>query len=159
MASHQETDYAKYIPLESRGNSATRFNSKYMADESTTRFDPKHPGEASSVHGLSTGIQPKVLDHPRQIWSLLLPQTARWLGTVVLSILLVLVLRIYSSKGNFTSNDKDVFNVIVTGLSVGLGINFFVGLTIATEPAASHTYRAIGSFQRVCQRFTMADTC
>ena len=146
MAGHQETAYANYIPLESRGDSPTRSNSKYAA-------------EAHTVNVLATTIQPKALDHSRQIWSLLLPQTARWLGTVVISILLVLVLRIYSTKGNFTSNDKNVFNVIITALSVGLGINFFVGLTIATEPAGVSTYRAIGSFQRVCKRSTMADTC
>ncbi|KAL8923166.1 MAG: hypothetical protein Q9208_004729 [Pyrenodesmia sp. 3 TL-2023] len=65
------------------------------------------------------------LNYRKQTRSILLPHTIRWLGTVVFSVLFVSVLWIYESKGSFTRNDKNVFNVIVTGLSVGLGINFF----------------------------------
>ncbi|KAL9000503.1 MAG: hypothetical protein Q9169_000796 [Polycauliona sp. 2 TL-2023] len=81
--------------------------------------------EESAVDQVPPVVTAKNVDHQGQTYSLLLPQAVRWLATVVFAALLVLVLWVYHSKGNFTRSDKNAFNVFVTGLSVGLGINFF----------------------------------
>ncbi len=116
MAKHRGSPSAEYISLHSRA-----------ASPSGSNLNPSR--EEPAVYETPLIVKQKTLDYQKQTWSLLLPQTIRWLGTVVISALIVSVLRIYKSKGNFTPNDKNAFNVIITGLSVGLGINFFVRLT------------------------------
>ncbi|KAL8847561.1 MAG: hypothetical protein Q9221_007420 [Calogaya cf. arnoldii] len=98
-------------------------------------FEPKseYSIEESVVGHVPPVITTKILDHQQQTYSRLLPQTIRWLTTVVFAALLVLVLWVYNSKGNFTRSDKNAFNVLVTGLSVGLGINFFIALNITAQ--------------------------
>ncbi|KAL8672247.1 MAG: hypothetical protein Q9168_003270 [Polycauliona sp. 1 TL-2023] len=90
-------------------------------------FEPKSECsiEGSVVDPLPPVLTAKNLDHQEKTYFLLLPQAIRWLTTVVFTALLVLVLWVYNRKGNFTRGDKTAFNVFVTGLSVGLGINFF----------------------------------
>lgn len=122
MARRRDSPSAEYISLHSRATSPSGSNWT-------------HPREEPAVHEAPPTVNSKNLDYREQTWSLLLPQTIRWLGTVLLSILLVSVVWIYQHKGNFTRTDKNVFNVIVTGLSVGLGINFFVRLAIVTDLA------------------------
>ncbi|KAL9629944.1 MAG: hypothetical protein Q9164_006652, partial [Protoblastenia rupestris] len=112
MAKYQDSLSAEYISLQSRATSPSGLSYNHAVEE--TIFQETPPSSKS-----------KELDHRAQTWSLLLPQTVRWLGTVTLSILLISVFWIYESKGNFTSKNKDSFNIIVTGLSVGIGINFF----------------------------------
>lgn len=145
MARHRDTPSAEFIPLHSRATSP-----------SGSSLDPSRV--ESDVHEAPFTVEQKALDHRKQIRSLLLPQTVRWLGTVVFSALFMIVLRIYESKRNFTRNDKNAFNVIVTGLSVGLGINFFVRLAIVARSAGCSAYCAIGSLQRICKSFAMEDT-
>lgn len=50
----------------------------------------------------------------------------RCLATIVLIASLLATLKIYQNKGNFTSHQKTNFNVIITALSLCLGLNFFV---------------------------------
>lgn len=109
----------EYLPLHSRAPSPSGSNWTQS-------------GKQLPVQEAPPTVNPKLLDYRRQTWSLLVPQTFRWLGTVLGSGLLVSVFRIYERKGNFTPHDKNVFNVIVTALGVGLGINFFVRLAIVT---------------------------
>lgn len=134
----------EYLPLHSRAPSPSGSN--------WTRSGKQLP-----VQEAPPTVNPKLLDYRKQTWSLLVPQTFRWLGTVLGSGLLVSVFRIYERKGNFTPHDKNVFNVIVTALSVGVGINFFVRLAIVTGSAGHSAYCAAGSLQRVCQRFAIGE--
>ncbi|KAI4257249.1 MAG: hypothetical protein L6R42_005789 [Xanthoria sp. 1 TBL-2021] len=113
MARRRDSPSAEYISLHSRATSPDGSNWT-------------HPREEPAVHEAPPTVNSKNLDYRQQAWSLLLPQAIRWLGTVLLSILLMSVVWIYQNKGNFTRTDKNVFNVIITGLSVGLGINFFL---------------------------------
>ena len=145
MARRQDTLSAEYPPLHFRATSPSGSNLNPSRDESTV---PEVP----------LTVKQKALDHREQTWSLLLPQTIRWVCTVVISVLFLSVLWTYRSKGNFTPNDKNAFNIIVTGLSVGLGINFFVRLATVAIPAGCSAYYAVGSLQRVCKRFAMEDT-
>ena len=78
-------------------------------------------------------IEPRRFDRRRQIRSLLRPQSLRWLGTIILSALLMMTMKIYQDKGNFAHQDKLLYNVIITGLSVGLGLNFFVSICFLSE--------------------------
>lgn len=137
MPGRRDALSAEYISLHSRAPSPSR------SDWNPSREEPAIPDAPSSVYS-------KNLDYREQTWSLLRPQTIRWLGTVLVSVLLVATVRVYQNKGNFTRYDKHVFNVIVTGLSVGLGINFFVRLAIVMGLARCYAYSPAGSFQRVC---------
>ncbi|CAL8585112.1 hypothetical protein XPA_010690 [Xanthoria parietina] len=151
---------AEYVSLHSRASSPSRSDWNRSGEEpvvpealstphvpsrsdwNLSREEPAGPEAPSNVHSRN-------LDYQEQTWSLLRPQTIRWLGTVLVSILLLATVWIYQNKGNFTRYDKNVFNVIITGLSVGLGINFFVRLAIVRGLARCHAYAAAGSFQRV----------
>jgi hypothetical protein len=65
-------------------------------------------------------------DHRKQTLALFKQQSFRWIGTVVFSIFVITTLKIYEDKGNISPGQKATFNVIITALSLGLGLNFFV---------------------------------
>ncbi|KAL8717521.1 MAG: hypothetical protein Q9225_005239, partial [Loekoesia sp. 1 TL-2023] len=48
----------------------------------------------------------------------------RWLGTAFLMAVILAITRIYQAKGSFTSVHKQVFGVIMIGLSLLLALNF-----------------------------------
>ncbi|KAL8992315.1 MAG: hypothetical protein Q9169_007193 [Polycauliona sp. 2 TL-2023] len=135
MAPHRDVSPAQYIPLRSRTTSLSASTQKHEREE------------AAAAHQVQSALTPTYLDRRRQTWPLLIPQTLRWLATVAISALLLAVLRIYSHKGNFTGADKNAFNVIITGLSVGLGINIFAQLLNAI----------LGSLQRIRKRSALED--
>lgn len=49
-----------------------------------------------------------------------------WLVTFVFCAFILATIRIFEQKGNITNVQKDTFSTIVTGLILGLGLNFFV---------------------------------
>lgn len=53
-------------------------------------------------------------------------QGVGWLLTLVVCAFILVTIRIYERKGNITSVQKHTFNTIITGLILGLGLNFFV---------------------------------
>ena len=55
----------------------------------------------------------------------LLWQIFWWLLTLTISALILAVIKIYETLGNFTSVQKHTFNAISTALILGLGLNFF----------------------------------
>lgn len=120
MARHRDSPSAEYISLQSRATSPSGLSYN-------------HAGEVTTLQEAPPSFKSKELVYREQTWSLLLPQIVRWLGTVTLSVLLIFVFWIYQSKQNFTPKDKNTFNIIVTGLSVGLGINFFVRPTAGSS--------------------------
>ena len=84
----------------------------------------------------SSGLPPpysKIFKSDEQTWKLFYPQFWRWLGTVAFVALIVVTLKIFQDKGNFSHNSKYLFNTIITGLSLGLGLNFFVSLQIVLD--------------------------
>ena len=58
--------------------------------------------------------------------SYLLGMFLRWGGTVLSTVLLVAVVKIYQAKHNFTSAHKASFSIIMLALTLFLGLNFFV---------------------------------
>lgn len=52
-------------------------------------------------------------------------QGVGWLLTLVVCAFILVTIRIYERKGNITSVQKHTFNTIITGLILGLGLNFF----------------------------------
>ncbi|KAL9045258.1 MAG: hypothetical protein Q9214_001674 [Letrouitia sp. 1 TL-2023] len=126
MASFRNAPSAEYISLQSHATSSSSLSYSHAVGETTLQ----------EVLPAPSSFKSNELDHRKKTWSLLFPQTVRWLGTVTLSALLISVFRIYEKKGNFTHKDKNSFNIIVTGLSVGLGINFFVRHTEAFKESA-----------------------
>lgn len=57
---------------------------------------------------------------------LLRKQFLRWLGTAFFVTMIFVTFKIYQSKGIITPTQKATYNAIITGLSLGLGLNFFV---------------------------------
>ena len=85
--------------------------------------------EDKQSHDNLPKIPPRRFERRKQMRSLLLPQSLRWLGTVVIAALLMLTMKAFEDKGNFSHRNKLLYNVLFTGFSVGLGINFFVSNT------------------------------
>lgn len=69
----------------------------------------------------------RLFNSSQQTWRLFFPQFLRWLITVFFVAFLLATLKIYQDKGNFSRQQKHIFNTIITALSLGLGINFFEG--------------------------------
>lgn len=49
-----------------------------------------------------------------------------WLVTAISCASILVTIRIFEQKGNITNVQKHTFNTIITGLILGLGLNFFV---------------------------------
>ena len=69
----------------------------------------------------------QLFNSSQQTRKLLLSQSVRWIGTLVFVAFMLVTLKIFQDKDNFSHDQKYAFNTIVTGLSLGLGLNFFVG--------------------------------
>ena len=74
---------------------------------------------------LSPNLQ--LFNSSQQTRKLFLSQSVRWIGTVIFVAFMLATLKVYQDKDNFSHDQKYAFNTIVTGLSLGLGLNFFVG--------------------------------
>ena len=85
---------------------------------------PQHKG-AKPTARFSTDNDTE-FNYLKQSLRIFWPQISRWILTVVLVSTFLGTLKIYERKGNFTSTEKDYFNVITTALNLGLGLNFFV---------------------------------
>ena len=63
----------------------------------------------------------------QQTRKLFFSQSIRWIGTLIFVAFMLATLKGYQDKDNFSHDQKYAFNTIVTALSLGLGLNFFVG--------------------------------
>ena len=108
-----------------------------LHSDQTSPIPPKDHVDASKGHLVEHQVDehagkgsptaaPRRFSRRKQIVSLLWSQSLRWVGTMIFCVLLVATMKVFEDKGNFTHTDKLIYNVIVTGLSVGLGLNFFV---------------------------------
>ena len=71
----------------------------------------------------------KIFIADNQSLKLFWPQFWRWLGTVALVAFTIATLKIFQEPGYFSHYWKRIFNTIITGLTLGLGLNFFVSLS------------------------------
>ena len=99
-------------------------------EEVTGEVQERLPGESHERPDAPPPVANEANSRPfssaKQTRSLLRHLVWRWLGTVVLLILILATFEIYESKGNFPSGQKITYNVVITGLSLILGLNFFV---------------------------------
>ena len=65
-------------------------------------------------------------DSREQTRRLLSKQFFRWLWTALFVVMILVTFRIYQGKGIMTSTEKTTYNTIITGLSLGLALNFAV---------------------------------
>ena len=75
----------------------------------------------------------QLFDSSKQTRNLFWSQCDRWFGTLIFIALMLATLKFYQDKGNFSRDQKYAFDTIVTGLSLGLGLNFFVGRNLASR--------------------------
>ncbi len=68
----------------------------------------------------------KIFNSAHQTRNLILKGFLRWIGTLILTALIALTLRIHEAKRNFPADQKTVFNTIITAWIVGFGLNLFV---------------------------------
>ena len=130
MSSHQQ--YSPVSPMDEifrRGSNRTLNDSR----ESIELKNVQDPGEtAAPLDPLSKDSSPpphsRVFNSNKQTWKLFFPQFFRWLGTVGFVALILVALKVFENKDNFSHNSKYLFNTIITSLSLGLGLNFFVSL-------------------------------
>ena len=65
-------------------------------------------------------------DSREQTRRLLGKQFFRWLWTALFVVMILVTFKIYHGKRSMTSTQKATYNAIITGLSLGLGLNFSV---------------------------------
>lgn len=129
--------------------------------ESTREADQDPAGDQGQpLQPQSATRTTTTFDSARQTRTILFKETLRWIGTVILAALIVITLRIYEGKRNFPSDQKTVFNTIVTALILGCGLNLFVSHDPAIK-APGHSrmvaYYIIGSIQGISKTPTMED--
>ena len=69
----------------------------------------------------------------RQTWDLLKGQVSRLTFTLILDILYVASLKVFQDAGTVPHSHKHAFNVITTGLSLALGLNFLVWANLCRD--------------------------
>lgn len=92
------------------------------------QYAPLHPRDPQTPLKTSG-----TFDGACQTRRLLFKRTLRWIGTVIFAALIIVTLKIYEGKGNFSSNQKTVFNTTTVALILGLGLNVFVSRTPANS--------------------------
>ena len=75
----------------------------------------------------------QLFNSSQQTRKLFLSQSVRWIGTLIFVVFILATLKVYQDKDNFSHDQKYAFNTIVTGLSLGLALNFFVGQCLASR--------------------------
>lgn len=71
----------------------------------------------------------KPFDPQAQTWRLFKEQSFRLAMTIFVIVLMVAALRIFEDQGNVSKIGKRVFNFVITGLSLLLGLGFFVSIS------------------------------
>ena len=132
MVSHQQ--YSPISPIDDNFHHDSEHTSQ-DSRESVELTNVQHQGQpaAPPAQQSKKGLPPpysKVFNSNQQTWKLLFPQFFRWLGTVAFIAFILATLKMFENRGNFSNTSKHLFNTIVTALSLGLGLNFFVSLTV-----------------------------
>lgn len=69
----------------------------------------------------------------------------RWLWTLIFSLLVFAVAKVYQDKGNITKTQKGTYNLVQTILILVLGLNFFVSNENACTIGICHSCTIGGS--------------
>ncbi|KAH6680866.1 hypothetical protein B0J14DRAFT_532392 [Halenospora varia] len=145
MEKNPSAPYSDYVELRPvAGGSGTSFESptlaegrdplklSYHKDGSADTHLQQSPIEAGEKGYSTDNDRSRRLHrefHPaKQLRKLLISGLSRWLLTAILIVCLYVTLWHYSSKKVMTSAKKRVFNAIVTGLSIALGLSISSGL-------------------------------
>lgn len=135
MSSHQH--YSPVLPVDDNDAHSSHRTSQDSRDSIELK-NVQHPGgSAASIAQQPKRSSPppnsKVYNSNQQTWTLVFPQFFRWLGTAIFVALILATLKIFENMGNFSNNSKHLFNTVITALSLGLGLNFFVGTDVDFE--------------------------
>ena len=98
-------------------------------DGSDARSDPGHV----RVIGAPPNIQ-EWLSGSKHFLKLLL----MWVGTIIMTSLVLAIVTIYRAKGVITPAQKNTFNFSITVLILVLGLSFFVSLPLVPYGSASN---------------------
>ena len=79
-----------------------------------------------SILAYSLNLHIKAADKKDMAKKHFLGMFLRLCGTVLLTVLLVVVVNIYQAKHNFTSAHKAAFGILMLALALFLGLNFLV---------------------------------
>lgn len=104
-----------------------------VGNASGTNLAPRHSPDQTNGN-VHTQQVTEPFDPLDQSLTLFLKQSVRWLGTAILIISILVTLKIYETKGNFSPTQKDLFNTINIALNLGLSLNFFVSQTLNLRP-------------------------
>lgn len=105
-------------------------NFENTIDERTESIQLKSNPFSEQTAAIPPNLQ--LFNSSQQTRKLFLSQSVRWIGTLIFVAFMVATLKVYQDKGNFSHDQKYAFNTIVTGLSLGLGLNFFVGQNLTS---------------------------
>lgn len=100
----------------------------------------------------------KIFVSDEQMWKLFFPQFWRWLGTVVIIALMIAALKTFENMDYFSHYWKHLFNIVITGISLALGLNFFVRLVHSVHPHLTDLVSFVGSVQGYRPDLTLANT-
>ena len=110
-------------------NSGAETNSEFLDDSGIISSDSgltaASPAPAKPQAQFETDNEASFISK-KQTKQLLRKQFFRWLVTAFFIALIFLTLEVYQSKGYMTGTQKAIYNALITGLSLGLGLNFFV---------------------------------
>lgn len=68
----------------------------------------------------------KSFDPAEQTWRLFKEQGVRLAMTITFIVLIIAALKVFENRGNVSKIGKRLFNFVITGLSLLLGLGFFV---------------------------------
>ena len=91
--------------------------------------------QATAAQAITPELQ--LFNSDQQTRKLFLSQSIRWIGTLIFVAFMLATLKVYQDKDNFSHGQKYAFNTIVTALSLGLGLNFFVGHHLTSSRQSS----------------------
>lgn len=84
----------------------------------------------------------KTFNPREQTWRLFKELGVRLVMTIVFIALIIAALKVFESRGNVSKIGKRSFNFVITGLSLLLGLSFFVSISASTTPRPSPTVLA-----------------
>lgn len=135
MVSHQQ--YSPISPID-EFSLHTSDRTSHGSRDSIELTNVQNPGEPAALldqkpKKSSPPPNSKLFNSNQQTWRLFFPQFFRWFGTVIFVGFILATLKIFENQGNFSNGSKHLFNTIITALSLGLGLNFFVGLGVRSR--------------------------
>lgn len=141
---------SSYIPLQDSDPNRNRFGFRDNSGEGIPSNQPPFNASRATNNAQLFGIKKQTL--------LLISKTyLRCLVTTIFVAFVLATLKTYQNKNSFSSDQKTNFNVIITALSLCLGLNFFVGQCPCLREfiEVSLTFRMAGLIQRPCKRLAL----